>query len=60
MKDLVYGTPDESEEDLVARVVAAAGAIQDALNNLHRVQESLIKSGRLCNQVGGRHFEQLL
>lgn len=37
MKDLVYSTPAESEEDLVARVVAAAGAIPNAQNNLQGV-----------------------
>jgi len=60
MKDLVYSTPVENEEDLVARVVAAAGAIQDDENAFIAVRRSMIERCRLCNQVEGRHFEQLL
>lgn len=59
MKDLVYSTPVNSEEDLVARVVAAAGFIQDDVV-FDNIRESMIKKCRFCNQVGGRHFEQLL
>lgn len=45
----------------MARVVAAAGAIPDAQNNLQVVWESMIKRGRLCpNQVKGQHFKQFL
>lgn len=60
IKDLVYSTPVENEEDLVARVVAAAGAIQDDEDVFRAVRESMIRRCRLCNRVEGRHFEQLL
>ncbi len=31
MKDLVYGTPVDSQEDLIARISLAASHVQDVL-----------------------------
>lgn len=60
MKSLVYSSPVRDEMDLVARVTEAAGCIKDNVNVLSRVRQSLHERLRLCNQEGGRHFEQLL
>lgn len=60
IKQLVYCTPVENEEDLVARIAAAAAAIQDDADVFGRVRESMIKRCRACNLAEGRHFEQLL
>lgn len=60
IKELVYKTPVDTQEDLVARIAAASAVIQDEADVFERVRESMLKRCRSCNVVGGRHFEQLL
>lgn len=60
LKNLVYETPVTSQEELVARIVAAAGKIQDDTDMLNRVTQSLARRYMACIAVGGRSFEQLL
>ena len=59
MKELVYQTPVESDEDLVARIVAASGVLGEMPEVFESVRQSLIKRCEKCIEVGG-HFEQLL
>jgi hypothetical protein len=59
MKDLVYATPINDEYDLVGRIVEAAALINESID-FESVRENVLKRFRLCNQVQGRHFEQLL
>lgn len=59
MKQLVYATPVTDPMDLVARIVEAAATIQES-DIFEKVRESSLKRYRLCNEVRGRHFEQLL
>lgn len=60
MKNLVYATPVESEQDLVARIVAAAGEITDNPQIFEGVRQSLERRCRLCINQNGSHFEHLL
>ena len=60
MKSLVYDTPVESEQSLIARIVVAAGEISDNPRMVARVHRSLFNRCRSCITVNGRHFEQLL
>lgn len=60
MKSLIYETPVESENDLLARIVVASGEIEDNPAVLERVHDSLQRRCRLCVAQNGRHFEQLL
>lgn len=60
MKSLVYETPVESEENLIARIAVAAGDISDNPRIVGQVHRSLEKRCRLCIAENGRHFEQLL
>ena len=60
MKSLIYETPVESEEDLVARIAAAAGDIAEKPGVFGDVRNSLRRRCRTCIAVNGRHFEQLL
>lgn len=60
LKSLVYETPVASRENLVARIVAAAGEIQDNPDILDRVCHSIVRRYNACMRVGGRSFEQLL
>ena len=60
MKSLIYETPVNSREDLVARIVAAAGEVQDKPDMLERVLHSIYRRYNTCVQVGGRSFEQFL
>lgn len=60
MKSIVYETPVESGEDLIARIAIAAGDISDDPRMVARVHSSLLNRCRLCIRVNGRHFEQLL
>lgn len=61
IKSLIYRTPVESLEDLVARISVAAGEISDNGNIVfHNVRCSLQNRVQLCIQENGRHFEHLL
>lgn len=60
LKSLVYETPVQSDQDLIARIVAAAGEISDNPAILRRVRHSLENRCGLCIQERGRNFEHLL
>ena len=60
MKDLVYATPVESEEDLVGRIVDSAGIISEMPNVFEDVWRSLDERCAKCIKVNGANFEQLL
>lgn len=60
MKALVYGTPVESEMDLVARIAEAAAIIRENVNIFEQVRQSVVQRFRMCNRVNGHQFEQLL
>ena len=60
MKSLVYDTPGESEQSLIARIVVAAGDISDNPRMVARVHRSLFNRCRSCITVNGKYFEQLL
>ena len=60
MKSLVYETPVQSEEDLLARVLAAAESIQQTPGFVDRVYGNMRRRYTLCNEQQGRHVEQLL
>ena len=52
MKCLVYETPVDTPEELVARVAEAAAIIHE--------RQSFARRYQLCINVNGRHFQQLL
>ena len=52
MKCLLYETPIDTPEELVARLAEAAAIIREAQSFARRYQ--------LCINVNGRHFQQLL
>jgi hypothetical protein len=60
MKALVYETPVDSEQDLVARIAVAAGDIAEIPHVFESVRHSLYKRYEKCVEVHGDHFEQLL
>lgn len=60
LKSLVYETPVDSPEDLVARIIAAAGDVRDMPGIFETVRQSLRRRCEACLTVGGRSFEQLL
>lgn len=60
MKSLVYETPVESEEDLVARISAAAEIIQAMPDVFSHVNLNMLRRCNKCIERGGRHFQQLL
>ena len=60
LKSLVYETPVNSCEDLIARIVAAAGKIRETPDVFANVRRSMIRRCETCIQVGGRSFEQFL
>ena len=57
MKKLVYDTPVEAEDDVVARVVVAAGQIADTPGVIELVYQNIIRRYNVCNDVAGRHIE---
>ncbi|GFX73605.1 uncharacterized protein TNCV_1263741 [Trichonephila clavipes] len=60
MKSLVYETPVNSAEELVARISAAAGEIRNTPEMLSNVRRSMKRTCEACITCGGRQFEYLL
>ena len=55
MKSLVYETPVDSGEDLVARIMAAADVrVQDIYDHVY---ENVVRRYRVCVEVAGRLIE---
>jgi hypothetical protein len=42
------------------RIKAECGTVQQTPGISDRVRQSVVRRCKLCNEVGGRHFEQLL
>jgi len=60
MKDLIYATPVESEEDLIAGIVDVAHRVRETPEVFERERQSMLRRCQLCLDVGGRNFEHLL
>ena len=60
MKSMVYETDVDSEEDLVARIVSAAGRIRETPGIFGRVREIKARRFTVCLDVNGREFQHLL
>ena len=60
MKDLVYGTPIDSEMDLDARIVATSGTVREMPGIFENVRQSMQRCCEACVRVNGRNFEHLL
>ncbi|GFW34435.1 uncharacterized protein TNCV_500531 [Trichonephila clavipes] len=60
MKSLVFETPVNSAEELVARIIAAAGEIRNTPEMLSNVRRSMKRRCEACITCGGRQFEHLL
>jgi hypothetical protein len=60
MQGLMYETPVETQHDLVARNAAAATTIREMPGIFQGIQHNIARRCRIYNEVGGRHFEQLL
>ena len=60
LKSLMYESPIESAEVLVARLSAAAGEVRDTPGVFQRVRESLLRRCTVCIASNGECFEQLL
>ncbi|KAJ4434862.1 hypothetical protein ANN_23433 [Periplaneta americana] len=60
MKQLVYETVVETEEDLAARITVAADAIADMPGIFERTRQSMVRRCTACIQANGRAFEQFL
>ncbi|GBM71890.1 hypothetical protein AVEN_238540-1 [Araneus ventricosus] len=60
LKLLVYQTPVDTLEDPTERIVVASADIPSTPGMFERVRRSLVRRCRLCNDLRGRNFEQLL
>lgn len=60
LKALVYETPIDSDEDLIARLSIAAATVRETPGIFEKVRQSLTKRYQACIDVGGKTFEQLL
>ncbi|KAJ4433896.1 hypothetical protein ANN_16209 [Periplaneta americana] len=60
MKRLVYETPIDTAEDLVARVVEAAHVIRDNVGLFERCRHSIVRRYQLCNAFNERQFKHHL
>jgi hypothetical protein len=60
MQGLVYETPVETQYDLVANIAVAAATFREMLGIFQRSQHNIARRCRICSEVGGRHFEQII
>ncbi|GBO34944.1 hypothetical protein AVEN_219592-1 [Araneus ventricosus] len=60
MKTLVYDTPIDSVEDVVARLSVTAEEIQDLPEIFQNVRNSMRRRCEACMTASGRNFEHLL
>jgi hypothetical protein len=60
MNSLVYSSPVDSEEDLIARIVKAAPNIRQQPGIIEHLRQSLLRRRRLYIDVGGQKLEHLL
>ena len=60
IKSLVYETPVNSAENLVARITAAADEVRDTPGILANVRSSMFQRCQACITARGRNFEHLL
>ncbi|GBO03769.1 hypothetical protein AVEN_141044-1 [Araneus ventricosus] len=60
MKTLVYDTPVDNAEVLVARIALSAGKIRDLHGMFQKTRKSMRLTCEACIEVGGRNFEQYL
>jgi len=49
----------ETEEDLVARILAFGGTVRNKLGLSERLRQNTARPPSACNEVSGCHFEQL-
>ncbi|GFS62516.1 uncharacterized protein TNCV_1262951 [Trichonephila clavipes] len=60
LKNLVYATPFDSDENLVARISEATARVREIPGIFDRVRQSLHRHCHACITTSGRNFEQLL
>ncbi|GBN74072.1 hypothetical protein AVEN_168703-1 [Araneus ventricosus] len=60
LKSLVYESPIDSDEDLVARISVAAGDVGEMPGVFEKVRRSLRRRCNACITAAGRSFEQFL
>ncbi|GBO19365.1 hypothetical protein AVEN_111275-1 [Araneus ventricosus] len=60
VESLVYQTPVNSAEDLVASIAAAAGEVRDTPGIFANVRSSMRRRCEACITARGRNFEHLL
>ncbi|GFU71600.1 uncharacterized protein TNCV_3035401 [Trichonephila clavipes] len=60
MKSLVYDTPVDNAEELVARIAVAAGEIRNSPGVFQNVRMSMCRICEACIVARGRNFEHLL
>ncbi|PSN51231.1 hypothetical protein C0J52_10542, partial [Blattella germanica] len=57
---IVYSTPVESVNELTERMFATFDIIRENREIFQRIRQNMVRRYTLCNEVGGRHFENLL
>ncbi|PSN39575.1 hypothetical protein C0J52_21877 [Blattella germanica] len=60
VKVIVYSTPVESLNELTECIFATFDTIRENREIFQRIRQSIFRRCTLCNEVGGRHFENLL
>ena len=60
MKSLVYTVTPINEKDLVNKIMDTATAIKNDPGVIQNAMQSILERARLCIDVGGGHFEQLM
>ncbi|GFV80126.1 uncharacterized protein TNCV_1476891 [Trichonephila clavipes] len=60
LKGLVYETPVATPEDLVGRIVEAAGCVEDTSGIFEKMRCSMQRRCQTCLDASGKNFEHLL
>jgi hypothetical protein len=60
VKSLVYETPVDTPEELLARILAASDVVRETPGILERTRQNFVRRCNACIECEGRHFEHLL
>jgi len=60
LRSPIYEERVKTYENLVSRILAECGTVQDTTEVCERVLQKMVRHCNSCSEVGGRHFEELV
>ena len=60
LRNPIYDTPVETEEDLLAGILSGCRTVQYTPGIFEWERQNMVRLCNACSEVGGHHFEQLV